>query len=794
MLVADKLIKQFAGALLVASLVACGSGGVTPVPDAEVTPTLSPTVAPGVSPTPTDTVTPTPTIIPSPSATITPTVVPTDDVIVPTTVPTSEPTVEVSPTATPSPTPTAVPPNFTGWTDLQGQYLVASDGSRSLGDPSASFNSTRDQGSKIVYFNSENGNNTDAEVYWWDGENIIDSDGNTTNSDGYAYGTDPLKPNEDAIKPFANLVEAKSDDRLQTQQGSTKTWVADGLGGGYPDWFLFKRGQKHSKFKTYLYGGRSESEPMVVAAYGKESDGRAIIEPLLPEDPLDKTGLYYNYVGPFAAYNSGAETNWIHTHINSMEIRVKGLRILGSGSTMSSNGSGGPVSVVVEDCKFFNINGDNFSALPKKTVVYRSIITAGWNDGAHNQGYYASSYENQVTFDETIFYKNGFKENPLVNADPKRDIFSRNIYQGASAKMGHTYRGIISADGASGSPQMRHGALLENSLIVEGYFYISTESNAFPNPWLLADGQTGGGTAIIRNNVQFTTTIDTPNDPDTGSSGAAQPGTGMGIYGHTWGALVEGNIFSGSMILDDLGASPTSGWNGITFNIRFTESQQYLDYDYSTGKRVEKFYPEVYNHKDNVIRDNISYKMRSAMYLESDATSASNVEVSNNAFHVLSGAIRDTTDGTLTSPAQFNVTNNRFYSDNELPGDAWVADDNVLKPSSSAASSEGWSDPDRTLKRYVVEELGLTLLDWDDDPYLDTAQAASRKTANEPYDPTGLKTFMAVATNMRLGGANEAPASGKPSLTGDYAWDERFTGMAVVNWVRAGFGKEAVTD
>jgi len=37
-------------------------------------------------------------------------------------------------------------------------------------------------------------------------------------------------------------------------------------------------------------------------------------------------------------------------------------------------------------------------------------------------------------------------------------------------------------------------------------------------------------------------------------------------------------------------------------------------------------------------------------------------------------------------------------------------------------------------------------------------------------------------------GAKPVPTSGKPSWTGDYAWDERLTGRAVVNWIREGFG------
>ncbi len=88
----------------------------------------------------------------------------------------------------------------------------------------------------------------------------------------------------------------------------------------------------------------------------------------------------------------------------------------------------------------------------------------------------------------------------------------------------------------------------------------------------------------------------------------------------------------------------------------------------------------------------------------------------------------------------------------------------------------------------MQEVLGLTLLDWRDDPFLDPAARDARANAGESYDPVGLKTFMAVATNMRRGGVQSVPTTGKPSWTGDYTWDARFTGRAVVNWIRAGFG------
>jgi hypothetical protein len=197
-----------------------------------------------------------------------------------------------------------------------------------------------------------------------------------------------------------------------------------------------------------------------------------------------------------------------------------------------------------------------------------------------------------------------------------------------------------------------------------------------------------------------------------------------------------------------------------------------------------------YNQKNNTLRDNIVYRTSTGLRLDGDANGVSNIEISGNVV-VADAAIGNSTSN-LTEPAQIDIDNNRFYSGSTLPGEAWFGNGNTLDSYTNAASAEGWSDPDRTLRRYVTEVLGLTLLDWADDPFLDTTARQTRINAGEAYDPTGMKTFMAVAVHMRRGGTDLIPNSGKPSLTGDYPWDERFTAKAVVNWIRAGFGLTGV--
>jgi hypothetical protein len=135
------------------------------------------------------------------------------------------------------------------------------------------------------------------------------------------------------------------------------------------------------------------------------------------------------------------------------------------------------------------------------------------------------------------------------------------------------------------------------------------------------------------------------------------------------------------------------------------------------------------------------------------------------------------------------LSNNIFYTETNPE----IDDSNSIAPydSALAAEQQNWPDPDRTLKRYVTEELNLTLLAWSDSD-IPEDQITPREVAGEVYDPTGVKTFMAVATNMRAGGVDAVPTSGKPNRTGDYPWDERFTGQAVVNWMRAGFNLNPV--
>lgn len=641
-----------------------------------------------------------------------------------------------------------------GWSDFT-TYLVASDGSRSLGTPGERSIEGRDTGSKIVFFDASTGDNETGAAYFWDGEKIIDQSGNAANAEGLEYGSDPFSPNLEAIKPFqsldGNLADGEADARVRVFN-----YDFGQLAGGFPDWFLFRRGQAHQDFKLRFEGGRSLEEPMVVGAYGPVSDGRATIDPSAES------------THPLHLARNGQSPVYCHMVLVGLDI-VGGFSATGTNDNDSANPEGDASSAIIEDCEFTKGPAEESRRIlfpPRRTVIRRSVLGFSYNPDDHNQAYYTEGPDVEVTMEEVIFYKNGYKSDPRLNADPLRDKFSRNVYQGGGGRMGHVYRGIISADGASGGPQMRYGGLMENSLIVEGYWFSSTNSNSTNNPWTtIQEGQS----ALVRNNVQLVLDYPSAGDPDPeGSDESAQYGEGYTIQGSSFGAVVEGNIISGAMLVSDLQSDV--GLHGISL---FPSQDTYPD-------------GQLHTFLDNSIRSNIVYNMGFGFQLGGDWPGVQGVSISDNVF-ATNGAGRAMGEGP-TGPDQLVVENNRFYSDEGLPDAPWVGSGNESFPRAEAASAEGWTNPDRTLRGYVQEVLNLELLDWGDDPYLDPEQAADRQAKGEAYDPTGLKTFMAVAMGMRYGGTTAIPSGGKPTVDADYPWDERFTGPAVVNWIREGFG------
>jgi len=142
------------------------------------------------------------------------------------------------------------------------------------------------------------------------------------------------------------------------------------------------------------------------------------------------------------------------------------------------------------------------------------------------------------------------------------------------------------------------------------------------NPWLVGSAQ-AGQSAVVRNNVQFVYAYPTPQDPDTAkqSSTAAQPGWGYALLSASFGAMVEGNIISQSMLIDELGAA--EGARGYGFEVT-TKPGTYED-----GKS--------YTQQNNILRGNIAYHTGEGLRISGNWAGAGSIVVEDNVFVAKTG-------------------------------------------------------------------------------------------------------------------------------------------------------------
>lgn len=583
---------------------------------------------------------------------------------------------------------------FDGWTDFEP---VASDGSH---------NDT-DTGSRIGYISTA-GDDATGEYYWWDGSQVVDAQGNS-------YGNDPFNPAGD-IRPFA-------------------TWAAVGARGGprydderFADWFLFHRGQEHD-FDGIGFVGRSAAEHAVLGAYGS----------LDLERPRLLGGLDWCYCGEPRVVFLAVVSVQLVPESEAVRLVTQSDELVGEHERIRS--WLWLEDVLVDDARYgLSIQQSGaIEAGSAEVALYRSIFTEIHDPDAHSQAVFMSGSFSTLRVEESIFYRNGYKSDPGTDENPQRDRFGRNFYLGGGAQMGTTLRNVISADGASGGPEMRYGGTVEESLIIEGYWLTSTDSNGHAPAWLKDEP---GQTFSVRNNVQLVFEWPYAGQDAGASSEIAQPGSGFSIQGGSTDGVFEGNIISGAL-LDELGFVGEYEQRRSDSGLRIVAER----YDGDTGASV---WP-----KNSTARDNIFYRVAGLQIAGSNEgwQNAGSTRFENNQWYDRGQADAVSVGAGITDTGgSLEMVNNTFYTDRN---DAFAGgnlasvvinadmEGNVI----SSTASAPWTDPARTLKTYAGSVLGL-------------------KVTSEG----GLPEFFEHATEMRKG-----------------AWDERYTARAVVNYIREGF-------
>ena len=608
------------------------------------------------------------------------------------------------------------PPNqITGWSEFEP---VTSDGSH---------NET-DTGSRIMYVDDAAGDDASGVYYWWNGSQIVDANGNT-------YGDDPMNP-DSAISPFATW----SGSGAWSRGGDWDGRVYSGT-GKYPDWILFRRGQDHTITATQQVG-RSPTEPALFGAYGDLADERPRL------------------IGNLSWCNCG-EPNTVFMAMVSLDIESQ------SGVSISAELPDEPPNnppdypadspfylnpelmrswywfedVLIENMSY----GFSFSGIADVTI-YRSIVANGFG-GGNNQAVFVSGNRLNLQVEESIFYRNGYYSDPNTDGvNAARDIYSRNFYIGGGARMGTTLRNIISAVGGSGGPQMRFGGLVEDSLIIEGYWFASTDSNGDSPSWLYDSGTGDQGTTYeIRNNVQLVYTL----------PGQAQPGSGFSAARASQG-FFEDNIISGAMLVEmgyDNFSQQDSGIQVLA---------EYEDADNDSGT-TRLFLG------DNVVQNNIMYRVsgllanggfNNGLDIDTCWASAGITQFTNNQWYD-SGAASGLLSNAGSLSNHLTLNGNTFYTDRPdqafqggtlAAWDYGSVDNGGNTVQARSAADAVWPAPDRTLKTYAEDVLGLTI-----------------------NSDNGVEEFFDHAITMRRG-----------------YWEQEYTAKAVVNYIREGFNMAPV--
>lgn len=555
----------------------------------------------------------------------------------------------------------------------------------------------RQPGSRLFYI-SNSGNNPSSDdsptgqIYYWDGSNIVDSSGNHKDEFGQPYGNDPLNPSG-KIKPYKSWVYVAP---RRTSWGIARAkvgaawdgthYTAPGRGEfreGFPDWWLFKRGDTFDLQAEYLSfaqqtsplltetrggslavpGGKSASEIQVVGAYGDMAKPRP------------------RFINPNSGHFINAGSSIKHAAYLSLHFDGRGTNsetVRGINFTNQTNES---VNVLLEDIWLDALGGNSITSAMEITLK-RILVTDSFNkpdERNHVQGLYTrGTQDSRIRIEESIFLRNGFKHgDPKKNWPPEEEqtwnIFSRNLY--LSGECNHEICGVfdtVSMLGASGD-QFRPGMRIERNFFFQGYVTMGA-SGGYPD--------SAGSTGAILDNVLLRFKGYGTND------NRGQPGFGMKL---------------------------TSGANKVEVANNIVTSAYYPGDSTSYGFSLDNLSWYCYDHhfkyatRHNLVYDNIfdSGNANSAVTIIDGSGNESDYDCGPALG--IAGTLENNLINNILINGNKNISEYVWKPNTDLIQDSTVYVDNrVYKTRSEAGKDLAWVDPDRTLKSYL-QSIGVTV-------------------------------------------------------------------------------------
>jgi hypothetical protein len=609
-------------------------------------------------------------------------------------------------------------PDVGGWTTPIPTALVSTIPLTDLTQP----------GSRIHYVSSSRGDDATASIYFWDGKRLVDATGSPTDAAGEAYGSDPLQPSS-AVKPFKRWAWVAPRRTPTDDIGSNAVpgFPAPGTRAGYPDWFLFHRGETvdlledarsfwQEENPSYTNDGSDLSTTLALSA-GKSSTERKVMgaygDLCLPRP------RFIHPPGGFVSINASSGPPVKNIAYFSLHF---------DGHDRSKPGQYTGVTLLhqtpdSEDLWFEDLWVDGAPSNIQneaEVTLRRCLVTDAFGDGGGNvEGlfYKGEGLKARLHIEETIFLRNGFR-----NADPEVfgwppsgtngwDPYDRNMYiSGVVDPTASTFVDSISMLGTSGD-QFRGGRKVERSFFYQGYVNMGGFNGAYAATPELSTG------SFVDNVMQVF--VSTGADDNRG-----HPGWGLTLGGGAQHVEVARNVFSAAAQQHNLAQS-----------FAFVPSMT----DCITGETYLRG-----PNEGNQVHDNV--------FDSADADAAIVIAEGVNNDPCYQWTFPSTTGNTISNNTIVN-SNNRawlYQPDATAAGTATdtVFTNNPVYPTrAAAAAARGWTAPDRTLKTYL-ESHGVTVT-----------------------SPDGFPEYFKAATTMRKG-----------------AWDPRWTARPLVNHVRTGFG------
>lgn len=637
---------------------------------------------------------------------------------------------------------------------------------------------TLQPGTRIYLHDWVSGNDAAAEYLLWNGTELINQAGSTTDGVGIAYGNDPLNP-KGAVKPYKNFSYTgprQNGAAIGTIDGSDQigslTFNSGAGRNGFPDWWLFKRGVTHPIYEDLLSwhqrsvpgatttagtlsvpGGESTTYRQVVGSWGPTTVARACIT----------AGGQGGFLSRWPLGSGSGDTQFKNVHYVSLwfEGRVRALDDSSHQYLMNIfYGNSAMVDIVHEDCLYTGTDGIAWQLgtggefTLRRCVVLYTYSTRGFSKFLFTD----NTGTPTLVIDDRLAILNGYEGSDPSITVPPNTVFDRLDYlSGYLHSVNSRMQNCVEM--ASGSAaQCRAGLNLNTCYFVTGGYTMGAN----------------GGNALANSGSVTNSVLQKWMDLTNSN---ANPGYGIGLLFGAKNVTVTGNFVTDQGLTS--GEKTASASYGA---FKLAGPVPTWPIHTSTPAALTGI---SFNNNTSLLTQNTVAHYEIVNGLEAGSVASASGYTINN-----TNGTQTWTDpggfGTITQTMP-TISGNTLLSGNKAVGPSTlksylkgagttapcpeISDDTTytgsggtLYPNVAALLSAvpSATDPSRTAKRYMQEVLGAFF------PVVVSKEGA---------------TEMAQFALARM---QKNPSGGY------YGYDDRFLGRQMRNWVVAGVGMSAV--